>query len=109
MESLSKSFFHAHGTRLKIAFAQSLVQLLHPIGKVRISCPLLETVTDILVSDSPGRSQSPWVGEGDRSYLPQGARDAHKTPVFWRCVSAGHIRALRCPSGLFRKKLDVVR
>lgn len=34
MESLSKSFFHAHGTRLKIAYAQSLVQILHPIGKV---------------------------------------------------------------------------
>ncbi|QRV82182.1 cell morphogenesis protein PAG1 [Ceratobasidium sp. AG-Ba] len=33
MESLSKSFAHAHGTRLKIAFAQSLVQILHPIGK----------------------------------------------------------------------------
>ncbi|KAG9125716.1 Cell morphogenesis protein PAG1 [Ceratobasidium sp. 392] len=33
MESLSKSFANAHGTRLKIAFAQSLVQILHPIGK----------------------------------------------------------------------------
>ncbi|KAG8725716.1 Cell morphogenesis protein PAG1, partial [Ceratobasidium sp. 428] len=33
MESLSKSFANAHGTRLKISFAQSLVQILHPIGK----------------------------------------------------------------------------
>ncbi|KEP47702.1 cell polarity protein [Rhizoctonia solani 123E] len=33
MEMLSKSFFNAHGTRLKIAFAKSLVDILHPIGK----------------------------------------------------------------------------
>ena len=34
LESLSKSFTHARGQRLKIAFAEILVQLLHPIGKV---------------------------------------------------------------------------
>lgn len=34
MESLSKCFENAHGYRLKIAFAETLVQLLHPIGKV---------------------------------------------------------------------------
>lgn len=34
METLSKSFANAHGTRLKIAFAKSLVEILHPIGKV---------------------------------------------------------------------------
>ncbi|KAK2461035.1 hypothetical protein APHAL10511_006976 [Amanita phalloides] len=33
LESLSKSFASAHGQRLKIAFAEILVQLLHPIGK----------------------------------------------------------------------------
>ncbi|CAE6446201.1 unnamed protein product [Rhizoctonia solani] len=33
MEMLSKSFARAHGTKLKIAFAKSLVEILHPIGK----------------------------------------------------------------------------
>ncbi|KAF8212053.1 cell morphogenesis N-terminal-domain-containing protein [Mycena galopus ATCC 62051] len=33
LESLSKSFVQAHGTRLKTAFAETLVKLLHPIGK----------------------------------------------------------------------------
>ncbi|KAF7323164.1 hypothetical protein HMN09_00096800 [Mycena chlorophos] len=33
LESLSKSFVQAHGFRLKIAFADSLVKLLHPISK----------------------------------------------------------------------------
>ncbi|KAL5476804.1 TAO3 [Sanghuangporus weigelae] len=33
MESLSKCFEHAHGYRLKVAFAETLVHLLHPIGK----------------------------------------------------------------------------
>ncbi|CAE6486332.1 unnamed protein product [Rhizoctonia solani] len=33
MEMLSKSFANAHGTRLKIAFCKSLVEILHPIGK----------------------------------------------------------------------------
>ncbi|KAF9255503.1 hypothetical protein L218DRAFT_912242 [Marasmius fiardii PR-910] len=33
MESLSKSFAHAHGHRLKSAFAETLVGILHPIGQ----------------------------------------------------------------------------
>ncbi|KAJ7741597.1 cell morphogenesis N-terminal-domain-containing protein [Mycena maculata] len=33
LESLSKSFVQAHGLRLKTAFAETLVKLLHPIGK----------------------------------------------------------------------------
>ncbi|TDL24591.1 hypothetical protein BD410DRAFT_896782 [Rickenella mellea] len=33
LESLSKSFEHAHGLRLKTSFAETLVHLLHPIGK----------------------------------------------------------------------------
>ncbi|KAJ7046983.1 cell morphogenesis N-terminal-domain-containing protein [Mycena alexandri] len=33
LESLSKSFVRAHGLRLKTAFAETLVKLLHPIGK----------------------------------------------------------------------------
>ena len=33
MESFSKSFENAHGLRLKSAFAETLVALLHPIGK----------------------------------------------------------------------------
>jgi len=34
LESLSKSFVNAHGLRLKIAFAETLLHLLHQIGKV---------------------------------------------------------------------------
>ena len=37
MESLSKSYVNAHGLNLKIAFAESLVLLLHPIGKVTLT------------------------------------------------------------------------
>ncbi|KIK63789.1 hypothetical protein GYMLUDRAFT_40866 [Collybiopsis luxurians FD-317 M1] len=33
MESLSKAFMQAHGFRLKTAFAETLVHVLHPIGK----------------------------------------------------------------------------
>ncbi|KAH7922710.1 hypothetical protein BV22DRAFT_1197227 [Leucogyrophana mollusca] len=33
MESLSKSFENAHGLRFKVAFAETLTRLLHPIGK----------------------------------------------------------------------------
>ncbi|KIJ63137.1 hypothetical protein HYDPIDRAFT_113710 [Hydnomerulius pinastri MD-312] len=33
MESLAKSFENAHGLRFKIAFADTLTRLLHPIGK----------------------------------------------------------------------------
>ncbi|TFK41667.1 cell morphogenesis N-terminal-domain-containing protein [Crucibulum laeve] len=33
LESLSKSYINAHGLRLKIAFAETLTQILHPIGK----------------------------------------------------------------------------
>jgi len=35
LESLAKAFENAHGLRLKIAFAEALVQMLHPIGKAR--------------------------------------------------------------------------
>ncbi|KAH7909870.1 cell morphogenesis N-terminal-domain-containing protein, partial [Hygrophoropsis aurantiaca] len=33
MESLSKAFENAHGLRFKVAFAETLTRLLHPIGK----------------------------------------------------------------------------
>ncbi|TCD68750.1 Cell morphoproteinsis protein PAG1 [Steccherinum ochraceum] len=33
LESLSKSFEHAHGVRLKTIFAETLTQILHPIAK----------------------------------------------------------------------------
>ncbi|KAF6757763.1 cell morphogenesis N-terminal-domain-containing protein [Ephemerocybe angulata] len=33
MESLSKTYVNTHGLRLKVAFAEILVSLLHPIGK----------------------------------------------------------------------------
>lgn len=35
MEALAKTFERAHGQKLKPAFAESLTQMLHPIGKVR--------------------------------------------------------------------------
>jgi hypothetical protein len=34
MERFARCFENAHGQRLKSAFAETLVQLLHPIGKV---------------------------------------------------------------------------
>lgn len=35
MASLAKVYENAHGNRLKTIFAETLVQILHPIGKVR--------------------------------------------------------------------------
>ncbi|KAH7905906.1 cell morphogenesis N-terminal-domain-containing protein [Hygrophoropsis aurantiaca] len=35
MESLSKAFENAHGLRFKVAFAETLTRLLHPIGKLK--------------------------------------------------------------------------
>ena len=37
MESLSKTYVNTHGQRLKVAFAETLLSLLHPIGKVRMT------------------------------------------------------------------------
>ena len=34
LASLSKAYENAHGNRLKTIFAETLVQILHPIGKV---------------------------------------------------------------------------
>jgi Cell morphogenesis N-terminal len=40
MEALAKAFENAHGfRRFKLSFAETLVQLLHPVAKV--SCPFL--------------------------------------------------------------------
>ena len=36
MESLSKVFENAHGLRLKTTFAETLLQVMHPIGKVSV-------------------------------------------------------------------------
>ena len=38
LESLSKCYANAHGPALKIAFAKTLILLLHPIGKARNCC-----------------------------------------------------------------------
>ena len=45
METLAKAFDNAHGFRFKSAFAETLVQLLHPVAKVRIM--LIRTITVI--------------------------------------------------------------
>ncbi len=34
MEALAKAFENAHGFRFKLSFAETLVQLLHPVAKV---------------------------------------------------------------------------
>lgn len=39
MESLAKTYVNTHGLRLKCAFAEILISLLHPIGKVSIEIP----------------------------------------------------------------------
>jgi len=51
MESLSKSFANAHGFRLKSAFAETLVKILHPIGKTaqaETNMPLWAKATEII-------------------------------------------------------------
>lgn len=37
LDTLSKSFANAHGTRFKIAFNETLTQLLHSVGKVTVT------------------------------------------------------------------------
>lgn len=41
METLAKAFDNAHGFRFKSAFAETLVQLLHPVAKVEQLIPPL--------------------------------------------------------------------
>lgn len=36
MEALAKAFENAHGFRFKLSFAETLVQLLHPVAKVSL-------------------------------------------------------------------------
>lgn len=36
MDRLAKCYLNVHGSRLRLAFAEALTQLLHPIGRVRL-------------------------------------------------------------------------
>lgn len=63
LESLSKSFGNAHGLRLKSTFAETLVQMLHPIGKVCFSFRSREdTCITKVVLDRASRGKSSIVG-----------------------------------------------
>lgn len=64
MESLSKTYVNTHGQRLKVAFAETLLSLLHPIGKVRI-VSFRVTIEADLGLDCPSRDQHSSVGQGN--------------------------------------------
>jgi hypothetical protein len=44
MEALAKAFENAHGFRFKLSFAETLVQLLHPVAKVSVPFWLLNII-----------------------------------------------------------------
>jgi hypothetical protein len=51
MEPLAKAFGNAHGLRLKTTFAETLVQILHPISKVHLVPFLLPNTLLISITD----------------------------------------------------------
>jgi len=65
MEPLAKVFANAHGSRLKTTFAETLVDILHPISKVRFYFPLLDVYSRRSVSDRSSRNEQPSMGQGD--------------------------------------------
>ena len=65
MEMLSKSFEKAHGLRLKSAFAETLVHLLHPIRKVSIEHFVLCYFWAHDFLDCPSRSKPSCLAKGD--------------------------------------------
>lgn len=57
MEALAKAFENAHGFRFKLSFAETLVQLLHPVAKVSLPFRLDLNVSESnLLLDCAGRS-----------------------------------------------------
>lgn len=109
MESLSKAFVQAHGFRLKSAFAETLVQLLHPIGKVRRpglpTRPLLIGV--ITLADSASRDEQSAMGQGDRVDLPKGKGDDVEAALLECSFPIGNDESLCRSRGSFSEVLDV--
>ncbi|THH08171.1 hypothetical protein EW145_g2882 [Phellinidium pouzarii] len=72
MEALSKHFENAHGYRLKIAFAETLERLLHPIGKT-----------------AQAEVNHPLWAKAIEAVYPK-ARDMMNKPRYWQsCFEAG--------------------
>ena len=77
LDSLSKSFDQAHGVRLKTVFAETLVHVLHPIGKVSFfSRSFFLTLMPISWRVvSAGRDKRSCLAQSYRAYLSQSERD----------------------------------
>jgi hypothetical protein len=84
MESLSKSFEHAHGLRLKTAFAETLVHLLHPIGKVSILLLLPQTQSNHHRSTKTAQAEvnHPQWAKAIETIYPK-AKDMMSKPRYW--------------------------
>ncbi|KAJ3514095.1 hypothetical protein NLJ89_g2574 [Agrocybe chaxingu] len=68
LESLSKSYANAHGPNLKMAFAETLITLLHPIGKT-----------------AQAETNNPQWGKGIELIYPK-AREMMSKPRYWQAA-----------------------
>ncbi|KAL0069649.1 Cell morphogenesis protein PAG1 [Marasmius tenuissimus] len=86
MESLSKSFVHAHGHRLKSAFAETLIQILHPIGQT-----------------AQAETNNPMWAKAIEAIYPK-AREMASKPRYWNVAFPLVITSLCvAPEAYFRK------
>ncbi|KAH7878271.1 cell morphogenesis N-terminal-domain-containing protein [Lentinula edodes] len=86
MESLSKAFMQAHGFRLKTAFAETLIHLLHPIGKT-----------------AQAETNFPLWGKAIELIYPK-ARDMAAKPRYWNVAFPLMITSLCvAPQDFYRK------
>ncbi|KAJ3788761.1 cell morphogenesis N-terminal-domain-containing protein [Lentinula aff. detonsa] len=86
MESLSKAFMQAHGFRLKTAFAETLIHILHPIGKT-----------------AQAETNIPLWGKAIELIYPK-ARDMATKPRYWNIAFPLMITSLCvAPQDFFRK------
>ena len=82
LDSLSKSFDQAHGVRLKTVFAETLVHVLHPIGKVCFTHYRWKSRL-IIVQTAQAEVNHPDWGKAIELIHPK-ARDMMSKPRYWQ-------------------------
>lgn len=83
MESLAKSFEKAHGQKLKSAFAETLTQLLHPIGKVSITvCSFIEQCSIGYTQTAQAEVNHPQWANAIEAIYPKASQMLSK-PRYW--------------------------
>lgn len=104
MESLSKAFMQAHGFRLKTAFAETLIHILHPIGKVcSSSYPAFCASDFFLPQTAQAETNIPLWGKAIELIYPK-AREMAAKPRYWNVAFPLMITSLCvAPQDFFRK------